>query len=220
MRNEMYDLIIFDLDGTLLDTSLGICNSVRYAEEQLHLSPMPDEMLKKFIGPPPKDMYKKIYGLSEERALEAAEKHRKYGREKGFLEVRAYPGIEALLDFLRSCKVRLAVATLKQQAVAEKVLQYTSMERFFDVIIGMNEQESFTKAEIIRSCVLKTDAPNVLMVGDTEYDYEGAKKAGVDFIGVTYGFGFKKNEKYPFRVFKNPVDLMECWKKKLAEDES
>ena len=215
----MYDLIVFDLDGTLLDTSLGIRNSVRYAEEQLHLSPIPDGMLKKFIGPPPKDMYKKIYGLSEKRALEAAEKHRKYGREKGFLEARPYPGIESLLDFLRSYKIGLAVATLKQQAVAEKVLRNAAMDHFFDVIIGMKEQETLTKAEIIRLCVLETGAQKVLMVGDTEYDYEGAKKAGVDFIGVTYGFGFKENGGYPFRVFENPMSLLEYWKKMLAEDE-
>ena len=72
-------MVVFDLDGTLLDTSPGIFNSVRYAEKELGLVPVREEELKKFLGPPPKEMYKKIHGLDEKTALMAVRKHREYG---------------------------------------------------------------------------------------------------------------------------------------------
>ena len=62
---KKYKLIIFDLDGTLLDTSKGIFNSVRYAEKMMGFEPLKDDKLKEFVGPPPKDMYMKDYGISE-----------------------------------------------------------------------------------------------------------------------------------------------------------
>ena len=76
-----YDTIIFDLDGTLLDTSRGIFNSARYAERMLNLPPVEDETLRRFVGPPPKSMYMEIYGLDEKAAETATLYHRQYGKE-------------------------------------------------------------------------------------------------------------------------------------------
>ena len=84
--SEKYQLIIFDLDGTLLDTSPGIYNSVRYAEKQMGFAPIPDEQLREFVGPPPKQMYMRKYGVDEETALAAVRWHREYGREKAVYE--------------------------------------------------------------------------------------------------------------------------------------
>ena len=64
-----YELVIFDLDGTLLNTSQGIYNSVRYAEKQLDLPAIEDALLPIFVGPPPAQMYQKLYGLTEREAL-------------------------------------------------------------------------------------------------------------------------------------------------------
>ena len=200
MKNK-YDLIIFDLDGTILDTSLGIFNSVRYAEKMMNFEPVTDEVLKKFVGPPPKEMYKKIYNVSEDKALLAAKYHREYGRTHAIYEAKVYPKIIEVLDSLKKDKIKLAVATLKSQNIAEEILQYFDLDKFFDVIVGMDEKETLTKADTIRISMEKVGIKdNVLMIGDSKYDELGAKEINVDFISVLYGFGFNKDNKTEFFI--------------------
>lgn len=196
---KQYELVLFDLDGTLLDTSPGIFNSVRYAESQMGLTPIPNERLKEFVGPPPKKMYAQVYGLEEGCALLAAQKHREYSREKAIYEAKAYPGIENLLAKLKAQGYKLGVTTLKSQPIAETILEHYGLGRYFDVIIGMDAQESLTKCKTIQLAIEKTNTTGkVVLIGDSQYDYDGAQEAGADFIGVLYGFGFRLGEKYPF----------------------
>lgn len=211
---KKYDLILFDLDGTLLDTSAGIFNSVRYAESQMGLAPIPDSRLREFVGPPPKAMYSKIYGLSEDDALRAAQFHREYGKTKALYEASVYPGMPELLSFLREQGHKLAVATLKSETIAQSILEYYGLASYFDTIVGMDPEETLTKRKTIDLAVIRTAAEGKkLLIGDSIYDYDGAKEAGVDFLGVTYGFGFKEGQDYPFptvsRVDDVPLWLME-----------
>lgn len=203
-----YDLVIFDLDGTLLDTSPGIFGSVRYAEGVLKLKPIEDNELREFIGPPPKEMYMKKYGLSDLDAMKATCAHRKYGLEKGINEAKKYDGIDGVLEELKRRNIKIAVATLKKQNIAETVLVNYSLDKYFDAIIGMDDEETLTKKMTITRAMYAVGASSAVMVGDSEYDYQGAMEANVDFIGVLYGFGFKEGESYPFKTISSPIDLL------------
>ena len=192
-----YKIIIFDLDGTLLDTSKGIYNSVRYAEEKMGLGPTAEENLRLFVGPPPAEMYKKVYGLSNEDSMVAATWHREYGRNRAIYEASFYDGVPETLGWLVKKGYILAVATLKRQDIAEKMLSFYGIDSCFTHIAGMNAEETDTKSDLIRricTCENIKSGNEALMVGDSVYDYEGAKGAGVDFIGVSYGFGFDGHE--------------------------
>ncbi len=205
----MYDSIIFDLDGTLLDTSQGIFNSVRYTEKKMMLKPVFDEQLNKFVGPPPKDQYMTTYGLGENEAQLAVKYHRQYSKINGIYEARVYDNMFEVLEKLCISGIKLAVATLKNQSIANTILDYHGLLKFFSVVIGMDEEESLNKAEIIKIAIYKLNAKNVLMIGDTEYDYQGAKKLGIDFIGVSYGFGFKEDENnYGFTIVSSPYGII------------
>lgn len=206
----MYELIIFDLDGTLLDTSVGIFNSVRFAEQEMNFEAISDSRLKEFVGPPPKSMYMKVYGVSEEIAIEAVKLHRRYGREKAVYEATVYPGINNLLEILKERGYKLAVSTLKTQSIAEKVLMNFKLYDYFDAIVGMDVNESFKKCDTIKIAMQRTDTKGAtLMIGDSQYDYEGAIEAGVDFIGVLYGFGFDIKKSYRFRTIERIEELYE-----------
>ncbi|MBE5899668.1 MAG: HAD family hydrolase [Lachnospiraceae bacterium] len=206
----MKKVVIFDLDGTLIDTSEGIFNSVRYAEKMMGLDAIDEDKLKEFIGPPPKEMYKTLYGLTEEDALLAVKYHRDYGASNGYIESSPYNGIKDLLIELKSNGNILAIGTLKKQEVAESVIKHHKLDDCFDCILGMNDSESLTKALIISSIVDKygIDKDNVIMVGDSVYDYEGARQVGVRFIGVLYGFGLEANRVHKYSVINSPKELL------------
>lgn len=195
MDKKHYELILFDLDGTLLDTSAGIFGSVRYAEQAMGFTPVAQEQLRLFVGPPPMQMYQQIYGADAETAAKATAYHRQYSREKAIYEATVYPGMIETLTALQQQGYKLGVATLKGQKIAEKVLKVHGLSGFFQVIVGMDEGESFTKCKTIQVAMAQTNTTGkALMVGDSEYDYVGACEASVDFLGVTYGFGIEENE--------------------------
>lgn len=215
-----YELILFDLDGTLLDTSPGIFNSVRYAEKQLGLSPIPDARLKEFVGPPPKSMYRKLYGLDEDTALLAAQKHREYGRTEAVYEAEVYPGIVQLLQALKAHGHKLAVATLKSQTIAQTILRHYGIGDYFDAIIGMDPQETLTKCKTIELAIAETaTVGKAILIGDSAYDYDGAMEAGVDFLGVLYGFGFSPENAYPFPTAPTPEDILRCLNCEVTHDD-
>jgi len=194
-----YQVVLFDLDGTLIDTSQGIFNSVRYAEQKMGFEPIADEDLGRFVGPPPMQSYMINHGASEEAAREATKYHREYGLKYGIYEAEVYPGIAELLGDLKSKGIKLGVCTLKRQDVAEKVLEHFGLLPYFDVVVGIDQQESLTKSgtiDIALQSMQKDDKEYVVLVGDSVYDAEGAAEAGVDFIGVLYGFGLKEEHNH------------------------
>ena len=205
-----YDLLIFDLDGTLLDTSQGIFNSVRYAEEHMGFNAVEDSVLRQFVGPPPKLIYQKVYNVSEEIALEATKKHREYAKTKAICEAKPYPKVRETLSRLKNRGYKLEVATLKSQTIAATVLRANGLSEWFDVIVGMDEKESLTKCETILLVLEKIGKQEkALMIGDSLFDFEGAIEAKVDFVGVLYGFGFQEGQHYKFDTIVKFEDLYE-----------
>ncbi len=208
---DKYKVVLFDLDGTLLDTSPGIFGSVRFAEKSLGLNPIPETQLRNFVGPPPTESYMKNYGVSQKVAVEATKFHRQYGAEHGIYEAKVYDGIPELLEKLKSKGVKLGVCTLKRQDIAENILSNFCLKKYFDVIVGIDNQESLTKADTIIIALNKlsyADRNSVVLIGDSIYDAEGAKKSNVDFIGVTYGFGLNTKSEVKCTLIKNVYELL------------
>ena len=185
-------LIIWDVDGTLLNTSAGIIHSVRYTEKKLHLPPLNEEDVRVFLGPPPKAMYMKMYGLDEVMASEAVRFHREYSRNKAIFEAEVYDGIPEALNHFQRMGVYQAIATLKGQIIAETLMDRLRLSGYFDMIAAMDPEETKTKSGLIREVIehIEVQKSDAVLIGDSKYDAIGAEKAGIDFIGVTYGFGF------------------------------
>lgn len=189
----MYDVILFDLDGTLTDPGEGITNSVAHALKRLGI-PVPERReLYKFIGPPLYQSFMDFYGLDRQKALEAVEFYREYYRDRGIWENEVYAGIPELLAKLKGAGKQLLVATSKPENFALQILEHFDLRQYFDRVAGSTLDSSrVEKADVIRYALEQegiAPGPSVVMVGDREHDVLGARKAGLDCIGVLFGYG-------------------------------
>lgn len=194
---KKFECVLFDLDGTLMDTSSGILHCVDYIVGKFYLPYLEDETKRSFIGPPIQKSFQAHYGLSEERAWELATAWREAYKDTFLLEAEPYEGIYELLHSLRQNGIMTGVATNKREDYTLKLLEHFGFLPLFDCVVGSDFEGKRSKADMIRIGMerLGVDAPGAcLMVGDTEGDMAAARAAGVGFLGVTYGFGFKKSD--------------------------
>lgn len=193
---KSYDTFFFDLDGTITDSAPGITNSVIYALKKYGIEENDYEKLCKFIGPPLDVSFQEYYGFSKEQSLEAIEYYREYYKDKGIFENSVYDGFEAVVKQLKEAGKRLIVATSKPEPFARRIIEHFGLSPYFDYVAGMElDGRRGSKEEVINyaleACGIK-DKSKVLMVGDRRHDVIGARAAGIDCLGVLYGFGTRE----------------------------
>jgi len=185
--------ILFDLDGTLTNSKLGIGNSLKYALKQMHIDGYSDQILESFIGPPLQDGFKKLFGLNERNTQLAVEHFRIYFGEKGLFENEPYPGITELLEELHFSGKKVFVVTSKMEKYAWIIIRHFGFDRYIDDLIGAKPTgENSAKGQLISVLLEKhriAPSPVVVMIGDTHYDMIGARENNIPGIAVGYGFG-------------------------------
>lgn len=190
----MYKAILFDLDGTLTESGEGITKSVQYALEKLGKPEEDLDALKVFVGPPLMEQFMKYADLDEETARRAVEIYRERYSTIGIFENRPYPGVAHMLEELKKKGYVLAVASSKPEYFVKKILAHFELEEYFEEAVGSEMNGSRTnKTEVIEETLRRLHLENhrdqVLMVGDKEHDILGARKAGVECLAVSYGYG-------------------------------
>ncbi len=195
-----YKLVIFDLDGTLADTSQGIYNCHRYANFKMRGNLLTDDKLCGVIGGPLLKLYTERFGYSEADAKLAISMYRERYTVEGIKGTSLYPDMEDVLEQLKNNGYLIAVATLKSEKLAKTLLDELGVSKYFDLIHGIDDNDTLTKAALIKMCMqeLKCDSQNSVLIGDSLHDAKGAIESGVDFIAVTYGFGFKHDERIEY----------------------
>lgn len=209
----MTKAVLFDLDGTLLDTSNGIRESVKYTIDRLGLPELSESTILKFVGPPIQDSLMQYCGLSSKSAQQGAQIFRDYYKNEALYQASLYPGVYPTLLELKNSGIKIGVATYKREDYAIKLLDYFGIAEICDVIHGADNENKLNKAAIIEKCIaeLGADKSETVLIGDTEHDAKGAMEAGVGFIAVTWGFGYKNEkemENYPVKaVVNSPKDI-------------
>lgn len=187
-----YDVILFDLDGTLTDSGPGIMNAAAYAMEHYGLR-ADKETLRRFVGPPLLDSFRDFCGFDRAKCEEAILVFREYYAPKGIFENSVYPGVPEMLETLLGAGKRLAVATSKLDSAARLVLEHFDLAKYFELASGsLADNTRTTKAEVVAWALETlgvTDRSRALMVGDREHDVLGARENGLDCLGVLYGYG-------------------------------
>ena len=184
--------IIFDLDGTIIDSGLGIKNGIKYSLKMLGIVDIKEEILDEFIGPPLMDSYRKYYNFSEKEAKEIIKKYREYYSEIGIYEGYVYDGIEKVINSLKNNGNDIILATSKPEIFAKKVLDHFKLSEYFDFIGGATLDYKISSKEDVLKYVLKEyniDSNKGFMIGDTKFDILGGKYYNLNTIGVTYGYG-------------------------------
>lgn len=191
-----YKYILFDLDGTISESAAGIRESLEYTIAKLG-KPVPDlSDYTLYIGPPLLDTFRNICHFSEEVSREGVEIYRSYYNEKGKYANKAYNGMKELLENIKAQDCKVSVCSSKYEAFAKEIIEILGLEKYFDAVCGSTLDGSRKdKKDLIPYAVeslggsLEAERESIVMIGDTYFDARGAVQTGVDFIGVTYGYG-------------------------------
>lgn len=210
-RKPKYDVALFDLDGTLSESALGIRHSLEYALEKVGAPEVDLDDYSIYIGPP---LVKTLSGhcnLPDDKVKEAFDIYFERYATKGKYENRLFDGIDKIVTELRRSGVKVAVCTSKCEEAAIDVMNTIGATSLFDAVCGSTiDGTRKNKEDIIPYAVETLGAKmtdKIVMIGDTFYDASGAEKTGVDFIGVLYGYGKKESmQQYGAKVFADTPD--------------
>ena len=204
-------LVIFDFDGTIADTSLGILDSHIFALSAMGRAVPSEEELRKVIGGNLLKVYINTFKFLEADAREAVRVYRERYAQVGIHKATLYLGFKEMLADLKNKGYRIGIATLKAESFAKIMVQEMHIARYFDEICGMDPNDGLDKAGLILKCcdLCGCEKENAVLIGDSNNDWIGSKQAEVSFIGVTYGFVFKTGNEYEFITIDKPMELTE-----------
>ncbi len=192
-----YDVIAFDLDGTLSDPSHGLIQGFVYCFKKLGIAYDSEESLRKYIGPSLFEEWQEDFGFTPDEADNAIEVFREYYNIYGWWDNTLYCGVPEMLGELKKAGKKLVLATSKPLDTAKKILELFSLTEYFDFIGGAVSHQNDQKWQVL-NWALTSVGVNIndpkqrekcILVGDRKYDAEGARICGIDSLGVMYGHG-------------------------------
>lgn len=191
-----YKYILFDLDGTISESALGIRASLEHAITALG-KPLPDlDDYTLYIGPPLYDTFRNVCRFSEKESQQGMELYRNFYNTKGKYINKLYNGIKNVLAVLRESGAKIAVCSSKYEKFAEEIIEILGVSEYFDAVCGSTLDGSRKdKKDLIPYAVeslggnFEDDKAQCVMLGDTYFDAKGARLCGINFVGVEYGYG-------------------------------
>ena len=209
-----YDVIAFDLDGTLTDPSPGLVEGFLYCFKKLMIDAGDRDSLRRYIGPSLFDLWQVDFGFTPDEANYAIEVFREYYNIYGWWDNKLYDGIHETLERLRAGGKKLVLATSKPEDTAKKVMRLFGLDKYFDFLGGAGSHQKDQKWEVLAYSLSsigidtdnKEELSRCILVGDRCYDAEGAAKCGIDSMGVLYGHGTPQEiEKSGFTLIAETV---------------
>ena len=194
----MLKLLIFDLDGTLADTSLDIADAVNYAIEPLEKGPYSVEEIKAMVGSGLTNLMRSLIpskaSVPEENIIK---RFLEYYSEHLLDNTKAYPYVKETLSKLGE-RYKKAVISNKREGFSREILEGIGILQFFDIVLGSDSVREQKPSPVPLFEVMKkfqSEKDETLMIGDSSYDIEAARAAGIKVIAVTYGFRSRESLK-------------------------
>ena len=190
----MIDTVLFDFDGTIIDTNDLIITTFLHVLEGKTAAPFTREHILPYMGQPLVDQLKLFSGQEEVEELVAA--YREYNLSVHDEMIREFPHVREVLYLMHSKGIKLGIVTNKMKLTTDKGLRYFGLEHLMDAVITMNEVtvgKPDPQGVKLAVELLKADPKKTLMVGDSQYDLQAAQRAGVKSAGVAWSL---KGEAY------------------------
>lgn len=210
--------VIFDLDGTLIDSSESILASISSAFDDSN-QVLRHPLTNKIIGPPLQETLSHLSGTKDPTILKLlSDRFKKHYDEKGYLQTKVYPGISAMLNTLIGHNIYMYVATNKRIIPTLKILNHLGWDKYFKEVCSIdsirNSGNNKSKAGILSHIIKNNNiSNNSVYIGDREDDFEAATKAGIPFFLVTWGYGGHISG--PTNTLESPQDLCRCFIKNV-----
>jgi phosphoglycolate phosphatase len=200
------DLLIFDLDGTLIDSKLDLALAVNAARGHMGLGPLENERVYSYVGNGAPALLRRVLGpeASDEDVQRALDFFLAYYAEHKLDNTTLYPGVREALDRFRRHGVKMAVLTNKPVRVSKAILDGLGVgEHFFRVYGGNSFEQKKPDPIGVETILAESGAArgDTLMVGDSAVDIRTARNAGIQSCGVTYGF-------QPETLAEEPPDIL------------
>lgn len=185
-----YSLLVFDWDGTLMDSKAQIVNCMQSAIKELSLEDRTNEQISDIIGLGLEEAVSKLYpDLKSKEVQHASQTYREHYLFKDKTPSPLFPGVEAVLSMLKETGYDLAVATGKSRRGLDKGLSETGLHDYFPITRCADETRSKPHPQMLEEILVdyNTQTSKALMIGDSEYDLQLANNAKVDGFAVSYG---------------------------------
>ncbi|MEG0186112.1 MAG: HAD hydrolase-like protein [Stenotrophomonas sp.] len=204
--------LFFDMDGTLIDSEVGITTCIAYALQKMDHPVPPQETLLGWIGPSLRTTFAPLFGDAE-RVEQAVAFYRERFDVEGWREHTIYPDIEAAVRALHARGHRLAVVTAKNEPHARRIVEHLPFGDLFDEVIGSTPDGSrSSKPQLVGEALrrLQLAPEQCWMIGDRRMDIEGARHHGLRSIGVLWGFGGEQEltEAGAGQLARDPAQLL------------
>ena len=208
-------LIIFDLDGTLIDSSKDLAISMNATRKHFGMPPLDPSLIYSYVGNGAPVLVRRALGpeASEEFAAEALTYFLKYYRVHALEHTRLYPGIKELVEQLAAAGHQQAVLTNKPTRISFDIIAALGLQKHFFRVYGGDSFPAKKPDPIGVTALMEeaeAQAPGTLMVGDSGIDVQTAQNAGVRSCGVAWGFQPEAFETFaPDLLINRPEELLE-----------
>jgi len=209
-----YTCILFDLDGTIADSAPGITASLGHVFEELGL-PVPSQAeLREWVGPPLLDAFRDRAGMTPEESAVALSIYRDHYISRGTKSSPIFEGIPEVLRAIHDAGVPLSLATSKPEFPASVILDHGNLTQYFRVLSGASIDEiRSAKKDVISEAMTRfrmigVDVSRPIMVGDRDYDIEGAAANGIPSIFVEWGYGSPDEAEGSLTTVAHPSELI------------
>ena len=182
-----FDPVVFDLDGTVVDTVELIVKSFRYATHTVLGTVLPDEVITAGVGQP---LMTQMEGLSADHARELYDVYREYNHRRHDELIRGYKGVAEMLDGLRDAGRRLGIVTSKSRDTTQMAFRAVGLEDRFDVVVTASDTDEHKPSPVpLLLCLrqLRAPAAGSIYVGDSPVDIQAGAAAGMATAAVAWG---------------------------------
>ncbi len=205
-----YDPVLFDLDGTLIDSVALIRESHRHAVRTVLGADLPDEVLVANVGRP---LIEQMRAFDPDRAEELLRVYREWNHAHTARILRAYPGVDAMLEALGAAGRRMAIVTSKSHPTVDLAFDVLPIRHHFAAVIAAEDTTRHKPdPEPVRRALerLGASAADAVYVGDAPFDLRAGRAAGVATVAVTWGFFSRAAlvEAGPDLVVETPAELL------------